>query len=237
MLFGRRRRGIGLSGLLVIGAILYFSGAAGWVWGRLLQFEPQCYSLLAEMGTTMGGGLCNGIGRTVQATDRTIKDLDGSIARGVDSVRGMIEGRTGLSTAIGEVEVSQTLAKLGSSSSELGLLFRYGPKSVGGNANSTEKLRSALDHFTIAQRYMGGDGESAYRAVPWLEQGARVDEGYGLLPQLSLAELYRGGTPDVQQNPVQAIQYYREAYRSIDLLQQANSPEAQRLLADRKSVV
>lgn len=229
-MFGRRRRrGMGLSGFIVIIGLLWFTGAGAWLWERTLQLESQCYTMLVQMGSNVGSPICAGMGKAITGIDRFFSGIGDSVTGAVDSVLGTFSGTPRVESMFGDLQVSNSLARLGSGKDELLSRLNQGPQALAGGSNAAEQLRNALDSFSIGQRFMGGDGSSSYQALPWLQQGAQTP-GYGVLSQLSLGELYRTGNGGVSANPQAATQYYSQAYQSIALLRETNTPEAQQML-------
>lgn len=225
----RRRRGLGLTGILVILAVLYFTGAGSWLWARMQAFEGQCFSMLAQAGTGAGGSVCSAFGGTVRWFDHALSDVGGTWRSLVDSVHTPIISR-GLESVVGELHLTAALNRLGSSDDMISSYMRRGPAALGTQEALGDKVRLAIDSFSIGRNYIGGDGSSAYQAIPWLQQGARV-QGYGVLSQLSLGDLYRGGTStSVMPNPQTSIGYYSQAFDSITFLQRAGTPEAKTML-------
>lgn len=225
----RRRRGVGLTGILVILAVLYFTGAGSWLWARMQAFEGQCFSMLAQAGAEAGGSVCGAFGGTVRWFDNALSDVGGTWRSLLDSVHTPILG-SGLESAVGELRLTAALNRLGSSDDMISSYMRRGPAALGTQEALSDKMRLAIDSFSIGRNYIGGDGSSAYQAIPWLQQGARV-QGYGVLSQLSLGDLYRGGTnTSVMPNPQASISYYTQAFESISLLQRSGSPEARTML-------
>jgi TPR repeat protein len=229
MFFRRRRRGIGLTGILVILALLYFTGAGKWLWSGALQAEGKCYNLMGQMGTTAGTPLCGGIGSLVRTLDSATSDIGGKAQMAVDYVKGLFADHN-LDSVVGRISVPRSLQNLGSPRADLGRMMGYGPGNMTTGSSAADKLRNAIDSFQIGSELMQGSENSVRNAVPWLQRGAETP-GYGLLSQLSLGDIYRQGRGDVAANPQEAVTYYSSAYRSIDLLQANNSPAAQQLLA------
>ena len=219
---------MGLGGMLVIIGLVYFSGAGTWLWERTKELEGQCFTMLAQMGTTTGSGACSGVGAVVNGVDGLFNDTGGSLANLWESIKAPFIG-TGIESAVGELQLTSALERLGSTKEQLAQRMRIGPDSLSSAGSVSEQIRSAVDSFSIGKNYLGGDGESAYRALPWLQKGAQVP-GYGVLSQLSLGDIYRNGATSVSQNPSAAISYYSQAHQSIGLLQQSNTPEAQGML-------
>lgn len=219
---------MGLGGFVMIIALLYFTGAGKWLWARMLELEGQCYTMLAEIGSPTGGQICSGMGSAIGGIDRFFSDIDGSISNFFNSIGTQFQGAADIPSAVGNIRLTSALSRLGSSTDELAMKLRVGPQSLSLDSMQ-DQIRSAVDSFAIGQRYMGGDGSSAYRALPWLQKGAQVP-GYGVLSQLSLGDMYRAGNGGVSLNPKAAASYYSQAHQSIDILQSSNTPQAQSIL-------
>ncbi len=227
-MFGkRRRRGLGLGGLLVILAVLYFTGAAGWMWERVKQLDEQCYRMMTDMGMHAGLPACQGIGKGVSSIDGFIQSFDNPRTGIWERITAPFSG-SAFESMVGDLRITSSLAKLGSSKDELAQRMRIGPESMPMGTTLRQQVRDAVDNFSIAQRYIN-DGGGSDRAIPWLQQGARV-QGYGVMSQLSLGDLYARGTDGVAANPNAAMQYYAQAYKSIDVLQRSGTPESQSML-------
>lgn len=228
-MFGRRRRGIGLGGIIFIAALLYFTGAGAWMWNQLRGADRQCYSLLNQLGTAIGSPVCAGIGRAVDSVDGMIASLGETGKNAANDAWFRLSGGSDMHMLLGDMKLSNALKKYASSGQDQTNQLLIGPSMVSPYADATTRLRSALDNFAIGNRYMAGDGSASDKALPWLQTGA-ANPGYGLLSQLSLGDLYRTGYGNVPADPVQASRYYQQASQSIKLLQQDGSVPAQQLL-------
>lgn len=223
----RRRRGLGLGGILIIAAILYFTGAGRWLWERMMQLEGGCYSMLAQLGTSAGSPVCGAVGSGLRLVDSATDDFGGTLRSAWNSTGGALFAEQ-IQSVVGTLRVPDSLQSLGSSTTDLQQKLKFGPDTAGSLSGSA--LINAIDNFHIGQELMQGTGNSVANAVPWLQQGAQYP-GYGLLSQLSLGDIYRQGSGDVMANPKAAADYYAQAYRSIGMLQANGSPEAQQLLS------
>ena len=83
------------------------------------------------------------------------------------------------------------VASLSSSSDVLGRMLLAGPQSIGGGS-AAQQFQQAIDGYSIGQRYLTQNNNPSM-ALPWLTRSAEQPQGYGLLSQLSLADLYRSG--------------------------------------------
>lgn len=214
----RRRSGMGLGGLLVIGAILYFTPAGPWLWERIEGLPESCYALFMEMG--MGGeGVCRALGSGIEAMGDLGDRLHGQSVQVVRSNQTMMQLDALSNQLLGNLD------RWGSSGSSLDAMLRDGPRIVTGNA--TQRLQGAIDQYVIGNHMLNHSQPG--KALPWFEQSARQGDGFGVLSQLKLGDMYRGGQ-GVAPNPQLASQYYSQAQRSLSMLQRSDSPQSQQLL-------
>lgn len=223
MVAKRRRQGTGLTGLVAVGGLLYFTHAGTWLGEQLGQVENGCYSAVGQIAHGRGTAICSGLGKAVSAGQSVVDGIGNTASQLVERVKSAIKGSVDLNSIVGNIHVPSSL--LGSDEDALLQKLQVGPQSLSGNT-----MRNAMDGFQIGKRFMSNGGTDVTDALPWFRQSAQVP-GYGLLSQLSLGDIYRTGTPDVAANPAAAIQYYAQSYQSISLLQQSNSPEAQQMLS------
>lgn len=227
----RRRGGLSLTGILIIGALLYFTGAGAWLWNRTKELPSACYGLLNELGTSMGQPVCDGLARGLNSVgdgtsgmmDR-LKDRVGGGAS--NTVSNMEEYANGLFNRMGGG--SSALSGLTSNSSRLTEMMGQQPIVLPSIADSQQRLRMALDQFVIGQHYM--QGAQVDKALPWLQRSAEQPGGYGVLSQLTLGDMYRSGDYGVGQNTNTSRQYYEAAYRSINELQTNGGSSSRQLL-------
>lgn len=234
MLFAPRAPGIGLTGLLVIIAILYFTGAGAWLWERMRNLEFNCYDGLAAMGTSMGSGFCEGMGDLIASIDETaagmIETVEGWFSDNVPyEAQQRIDDMQQFSQSLWDRVSDGTAGSFGSPAGRLEELMREGPNVRLGGRSAADYLRNSLDQFTIGQRYLSD--YAPHKAVAWFQQGAQQPGGYGVLSQLTLGDMYRTGSYGVKADPQMASRYYYQAQQSIGTLQQSGTPEAGRLLS------
>ena len=233
---GRRRRrgGLSLTGILVIGAILYFTGAGTWLWNRTKQLPAACYAMLNDIGTSMGQQACDGLAGLLSSVD---DGTTGVLDRIKDKV-GVGQGLANMEDYANELFAriggnSSSLAGLTSSGSRLRELMDQQPIVLPSIADSGERLRMALDQFVIGQHYL--QGAQTAKALPWLQRSAEQPGGYGVLSQLTLGDMYRNGGYGVGQNTNVSRQYYEGALRSITQLQANGGGDARQLLGSLPS--
>lgn len=224
----RRKRGGGLMGLILIGAVLYFTGAGAWLWERTKQLPDACYGLLAQMGTSMGEPVCRGLSASIDA-------ISGGTSGMLDKMRGM--GDAGGNINMGEYAQSlldrigqggASLSGMTSSGSRLSDMMGQQPIVLPSAAAAKDRMRMALDQFVIGQHYL--QSGSLSQGLPWLQQSARQPGGYGVLSQLTLGDMYRTGGYGVGQNQMLSRGYYEQAVQSIGNLQAANTPQSRQML-------
>ena len=205
----------GLVSIVVIAGGLYFSGAGGWVLQRIQPMGAGCYRALGSM-PSVAQPVCAGVSRGVDIITRLSDRASASIHQSLSQF-GIHWGNSlgGLNTD----GISNPFDSLKE-------MIARGPQQLSGSLS--EQFQQAVDSYNIGQHY-ASEG-NATQAMPWLKMGAQQSEGYGLLSQLSLGDLYRNGAPGVAPNSAQAAQYYRQAANSLNELSASNRPEAQQLL-------
>lgn len=209
--------------ILIVIAVLYYSGAGNWMLARLKGLDSNCYSGLAQLGAQVTNPICSmvakasaGIAEFGDSVGQRLERMQQSIfgGNGVDKIR-LLAGSLG-----GEVTA------LASSGNALAALMRAGPSSLA-NAGQ-QSFQQAIDSFAIGQGFLRGGG--AAQALPWLQQGALQPQGFGVMSQLTLGSLYANGGQGIAANPQHAEYYLSQARQSIAMLSGNNSPQAQQLL-------
>lgn len=231
---GRRRRrgGLSLTGILIIGALLYFTGAGAWLWARTKQLPAACYATLSEIGTSMGQSGCDALARGLNSVDDgttgMMERIKSKVGTGTgQAVSNMEDYADGLFARVSGG--NSALSGLTSSGSRLREMMGQQPIVLPSIADSGERLRMALDQFVIGQHYL--QGGQASQALQWLQRSAAQPGGYGVLSQLTLGDMYNKGGYGVGANSNAARHYYEGAYRSIDALQVNGGRDAKQLLA------
>ncbi|MFM9889751.1 MAG: hypothetical protein ACKVOE_03770 [Rickettsiales bacterium] len=216
--------GAGIMTLLLIVAALYFTGAGSWMWKRMHGLRDGCYGALASAGSSVAGPVCKGLSRAIDAGDHLGDSLQ--LAIGDMRQRFGLGGTGGSMQALGN-SLQQRLSGLGSSSDELARLIGEGPRALL-RGNAAQQLRNGVDSFTIGSQFLR-QGSTA-QALPWLQQGASLPSGYGLMSQLSLGDLYTRGGNGIAPDAAKASIYYQQAQQSLSSLSSSNSPQAQQIL-------
>lgn len=216
----------GLSGFVILAAVLYFSGAGSWFWNRVTKLDEQCYMVLNKYASSIASPVC-------QTAASMIEGAGGAgeyILSQLDDLKDRISGGTGAD------RMDRYLQKLDfnglkSSSDDLSRIVAQGPDKLiqmsQGNLGSA--FQQSIDSFAIGQNILS-DKAMAMQALPWLRYGASQPMGYGVMSQLALGSLYLQGAPGVPANPQMAKHYLTQAKWSVEVLGGANSPQAQALL-------
>lgn len=221
----RRSGGLGLIGILVIAAVLYFSGAGGWLWQRMERFAGgDCYALANSSQVPSASTLCDGTSKIIA----WLGQLPEQYHLGMDSLK----QRLGFSGSLPEFSgwknnISQQLASLGSGTASLKQRLQEGPQQLW-QGDASSQLRPAIDHYTIGINLLSRG--SANDGISWLRSGANAQGGYGLMSQLQLGSIYSHGASGIAPDAVQAHYYYEQAKASLQELQASNAPQAKQLL-------
>jgi hypothetical protein len=228
----KSRGGPGILGALAVVGLLTFTSAGSWLLARTQDLSANCYSLVPRAAYNIGGRICSGLAWAVDGVTRTAETV-GSWTQGA---RGLKQDITDSIPFSGDRyalsrSLENAVAGLSSSTERLNDMVRAGPQSLSLSGGSVaQQFQQAVDSFTIGQHYMRSGGENSAYAVPWLQQGARQPNGFGMLSQLSLGDIYRNGTGGVKVDAGRAEAYYRQAEQSLSDLSRSNAPEAQQIL-------
>jgi hypothetical protein len=72
----------GISGLIIILVIvgaLCFSGAGGKLWDNVRGLDGSCYAAIERMGTSMGGPICDAVGRGIASLETVVSGIGDKI--------------------------------------------------------------------------------------------------------------------------------------------------------------
>lgn len=214
----------GLGGLLVVGALVYFTGAGGWVMERAQKLDANCYGVLADLGESVANPVCNGLAGGMQA----IQNISASVSHTVSEWRDRLLNTGDLNRLNEYVSgFEQRVASFSSSKEQLTQLIQQGPSALNGQS-LTQQFQQAVDSFAIGQLYLKDGNNSA--AMPWLQQGASQQGGFGLMSQLTLGNMYAQGGQGVARDPQAATQYLIQAQQSLGQLSAGNTQQSQLLL-------
>ncbi len=211
----------GIGGLLLVAALLYFTPLGSKMMANLQNMGTGCYSSLGQVSSRIAGPVCDAVTKGVQAMD----DFASNIKAKIDGVTSRLEGNGIYANLHQMAEVAgEHVSGFASSSDRLADMVQLGPGHGSGSA-----FQQAIDNFTIGQNYLNSGG-SLTQALPWLQQGAQQPQGYGVLSQISLGNLYASGGNGVAPNPQLATYYLSQAQGSINALSGNKAPQAQQLL-------
>ncbi len=217
--------GIGLVGVLIVAGALYFTGAGAWMLTSMQGLSQNCYRLVPSFAASAGSKACTVLARGVDV----VSDASGKAGAFMQSLRDRFQSGISSSVDMGGIEnaFQRSLAGLASPADALNQMVQRGPQPYGGGS-ITQQFQQAVDSFTIGQRYMHSGGME--RALPWLQHSARQPQGFGVMSQLSLGNIYSRGGSGVKPDAVQAQAYYRLAFDSLSVLNASNSPQARQIL-------
>lgn len=214
------RGGLGIGGIVVVGAMLYFSGAGRWMVESLKGLNENCYSAVSQLDPSVANLVCANMEKAFAAAGQfaeTMKEkLSGSL--GIGDGAAFADMRDAMQARFGA---------LASSSDQLAQMMNAGPHALA-SGSLTEHFQQAIDSFSIGQHYMG-QGQTA-EALPWLQQGAVQPQGLGMMSQLALGDLYSSGQGGVKQDPAVAQLYYQQAQNSLSTLMGSGTPQSQQML-------
>ena len=218
-----------LLGLIIVIAGLYYSGAGTWAWNHIKGLDEGCY-------TALSSGVMGRMG--------VAEPVCGTVAKGIAGLEQVVDGvsatiHTKLAGLFGSdnldtldsysASLKEKFSSLASSRSSLMDMVREGPSGLKGGGSLSQQLQQAVDSFTIGNGYLNQQGGAA-QAVPWLQQGAMQGQGFGLMSQLTLGNMYAQGGAGIAQNPAAAQAYLQQAQASLGMLTNSNSPQAQQVL-------
>lgn len=248
MFFRRRRRrsGLSLTSLVVLGGILYVTGGGAWLTERIAQLPSACYQSLSGQQA-----VCSGVEKVAFATVSAASSIGGmldsvtgrtgggiNLPSGLPDTGGALTGGSGAGINLSGLRLPDwanlNLQSLGSQmklpSTPQGLM-QSGPSiSLGGSHSMNDMLRGAVERFALGNQY--ADPGSVYyspeKALSWHEQGAQFGD-YGFGSQLALGNAYSQGFGGGA-NAGKATAYLQQALRSLDHLSRSSDPQAQQYL-------
>lgn len=217
----------GLVGVLIIGGVIYYSGAGRWVMQKIESAGIECYAAGNTLNPRLVGPVCQSVSVLANAITSAAQQGNGFM----DGMEARLSAWWGGSAdPLSQVleSASRQLTTLGSPPAQLQQLLAAGPLAAQvGTAG--QQLQQAVDSFLIGQQLRQQGNINDARA--WLAQSARQPQGFGVMAQLSLADLYRQGAQGVAPDPARARAYYLQASESIAILNQLNSPQSRQVLA------
>ena len=218
----------GLGGLVVVGALLYYTGAGDKLWASVQRLDASCYSAMSSLGSQIANPVCGTLSKAIDGLGDAGGQIRQSAQAAWQSMFGQMKSSGAQEWASLSQQLGQKIGGLASSSEVLSKMMGEGPRGFSG-ASASQQVQQAFDSFAIGQHFLADNGNGASQALPWLQQGAS-QPGYGLMSQLSLGDLYRTGGNGIPANQAQAQVYYQKAMDSLGVLSQTNTPQAQQLL-------
>jgi hypothetical protein len=224
----KRSSGGGLFGLIIIGGILYYTGALPVVWSHVKNAGNSCYSVMNSAGIG-GQSICSGLNNFMGMIDNSIGGMGSSVGGlfsgagqefdeswANSSIRRQLEQ---LTSAVDDAQLSAS--GLMSNQAALTALMQSGPGGLKIPSTDIGQLKGAMDSFAIGKQLMGTQPQLG---MQWLQHGASAGE-YGLMPQISLGNAYmQGGDTRA------AMAYFTQAQQSLTQLRGSNSAASQQLL-------
>lgn len=219
--------GVGLGGIILIAGVLYYTGAGSMMLEKMQDFSAHCYMAVPQAARAVGEPVCNAIEYGVEgvtAASNAVKEIVAGVEQQFEALfASSFDGLGSLGASF-----QQAVSGLASPMDRLNQLALSGPNGLGIARDAGQQLQQAIDSFTIGQQYQAQGSTAA--ALPWLMRGAEQPNGYGLLSQLSLGDMYRSGGNGMAPDPLRAQAYYQQAANSLVMLNQSNTPQSQQLL-------
>lgn len=214
------RGGIGV--LLVIIAALYFSGAGNWALTNMRGLDAACYNGLTRLGAQFANPACAALAKGISAIDSAASNASARLEHWKESIFASddLSKIRALSTSFGN-----HASRLASSGDELSRMLSAGP----GYGAGQSPFQRGIDFYSLGQGLLKQSG-SGGQGLQWLQLGAQQPQGYGLMSQLSLGNLYANGGPGVAVDPQRAEYYLQQARQSLQALSSSQAPQAQQLL-------
>ena len=210
--------------IIIIIAAIYYSGAGSWALNSMKGLDSACYSGLNRLGAQAANPVCALLSKGLSAVD----DFAGTVSARIERWQNGLFGVDGIDK-ISNIASSfgNRVSSLSSSGDDLARIISNGPSGFGSAGQFS--FQQAIDNFAIGQGYLNGGAFS--QALPWLQQGAQQPQGFGLMSQLTLGNLYANGGQGVAPNAQRAEFYLNQARQSIATLSANNSPQSQQLLS------
>jgi hypothetical protein len=217
----------GLTGLILLGCIFYFSGAGGWIWNRVTQLDEQCFAALNQHAPSIASPVCKTTASMIDGLGHAFEFIGSQF----DGFQNRMLGGTGAERFTKYLK-SLSFDGLTSPSEQLGVIMAQGPEALAqslGQGSIGAYFQHSVDSYSIGHGIMS-DPARTIQALPWLRYGANQPMGYGVISQLALGNLYLQGAPGVEANPQFAEYYLKQAEGSVITLQGANTPQSKALL-------
>lgn len=230
----RRRRGMGLFGLLIVAGLCVL--AVPVLLGRSGSLFTSCQNMTQSWGNT-GQSLCVGLQRVFVS----LHDLSGLLKGKMGGVQVASGGDGSGSSWRQRWEDMKARLDTGAdwrggqgASSMVSMdrvreMLQSGTGGYSGGATASEKLRNAFGSFMAGQSIGQSGSGDLESQLDWYRNGAGMGE-YGILSQLKLGSLYADGAAGMMPDAGKAYDYNMQALGSLEMLQSSSTPEAQATL-------
>lgn len=218
----------GLALLLIVMTALYFTSAGKWLWARVKELDEACYSTMSasSWATRFASPVCGTLAKGIEGLGQFGSALDRHLAgiRTLVADESSMDELNNIANSLGG-----RLQSLTSPREALEKRFQFGP-TTRTDGSLAQQFQQAVDHFAIGEKLLK-DNRAPAQAVPWLQAGAAQPQGFGVMSQLALGNLYANGGQGVSADPQLAQAYLQQASQSIAVLTASNTPQSQKLLA------
>ncbi len=211
----------------LVGGMVAYPELPRQAWSNISVLDDSCYITVGRYAPEVSGPLCGGVSKVIQGVEQGVGHLYTEAGVLYYSTFGQAKAER-ISDLMGSAR--DRLSQFASSSAVLEQMMERGPSTAGASSGSPiESYQDSINNFVIAQSYLR-EGSSASMAIPWLQRGARDNQGYGAMSQLTLGNMYLNGAPGLTANPAIAQSYLLQARNSIGLLKASDSEQAKRML-------
>lgn len=219
-MFGARG---GILIFLILIAGIYYSGAGNWALNRMRGLDEACYNSLVRIGAQFASPACGALAKGITVIDTFTSNASSRLEHWKDSIFASddLSKIRGLSNAF-----SSKITDLSSSGDELKRMLSAGP----GYGAGQSPFQRGIDFYSLGQGLLKQGGAGGGQGLQWLQFGAQQPQGYGLMSQLSLGNLYANGGQGVAADPQRAQYYLQQARQSLQELSVSQSPQAKQLL-------
>lgn len=205
----------------VIVAVLLVTGIGQYLWRNATQLGAHCRDLIQSVGWYQASDTCESIGLYVVSFQRSLETMLGESSYGT-----MMD----LEQFAGYMAREFTNSTIGWRAPSLDGLID--PNMLGQSldwdaASAIDRMRYALTQGSAGSSLL--QSGQIDQGLGYLKSSAGLGE-YGVLSQLQLGSLYGSGTSGVPLDLGASRQYNLQALQSIETLQTARSPQANRLL-------
>ncbi len=222
MFFSRRRRrasGLSLTSLIVIGGVLYATGAGGWLTERISHLPAACFQAMPG-----NASVCQMVDRASQVTVN-LATRSGAM---LDGITGRVSGlqRAGMP----HVTMNSATGGMPGLNLQGGSFSALQLPQFSLNHMQSDSVKQVLAMYLRAAQFGSPQSVnfSPERALGLHQQGASMG-AFGLGSQLALGNAYAQGVGTAA-NPAQAKQYYQQALDSLNQLEGMSNADAHHYL-------